>query len=202
MGESAAYAPPPDWAWSHSQNMPGDDVPYKNMRSLTFPANLLYHSVHLTLQHSMADSRLIWYYDVLRLLQQGKNSQDWFRLLDEAEKLNWGASLSAVLNGVENIFGYSLPPEFKHELRSTGSQAGANFQRRNSKMTRTEAGLNRFSSRKAAYKLKYILVRLFPSPTHMRNRYCPNPEWIWPLYYFYRWGDIFYDVIRTMGQKI
>jgi hypothetical protein len=38
---------------------------------------------------------------------------------------------------------------------------------------------------------------LLPSPTYMRWRYNPQPDWLWPVFYPRRWWDITVDSFTT-----
>ena len=31
---------------------------------------------------------------------------------------------------------------------------------------------------------------VFPSPEYIRTRYCPTPDWLWPLFHPYRWAQM------------
>ena len=51
-------------------------------------------------------------------------------------------------------------------------------------------------------RLKLIWSLIFPRPSYMRYRYNPQPRWLWPLYYFYRWGDMVLNIIESAGRFV
>jgi len=156
----------------------------------------------MALQHGMAEARLIWLVDVYLLLQKHGVGFEWRDLVDSTRELGWKAALLTVLDEVIACFGYDLPDELQQGLQDVPARDQNVVSKSDLRMTRTELGLNRFASRKPEYKAKYLFRRLFPTPTHIRNHYLPDPEWLWPLYYPYRWFDIAFDFVKTMVKRV
>ncbi|MBU1660855.1 MAG: nucleotidyltransferase family protein, partial [Chloroflexi bacterium] len=186
-------SPPAEWVWAQAEQ----SDPKKPYQVLNTHAHILYISAHQALQHGLANARLIWFYDVYVLLK-AENTIDWGALITFSQETDWGASLSAVLSGVAKCFDYPVPEFVLQHLAETASRdATLVRQRAESGVTRTESVWQVVSALKGSSKLKLVWAYLFPSPARMRYRYRPKPAWLWALYYPYRWGDIFCDIIGT-----
>ena len=49
-------------------------------------------------------------------------------------------------------------------------------------------------------QVRWLLWLIFPAPAYIRWRYRPDPVWIWPLFYPYRWSDILRDGLLTFRR--
>ena len=199
-GEYDQRSPPMAWVWSQVHQPEFQELDKRQFQMLDAPAHILFICAHMALQHGLSEARLIWFYDVYLLLQSYGDRMIWNKLLSGARQSGWGASLDAMLSAVVSNFEYPVPQDFISKLRRTPSNDEKLVQREID-VTRTMHGLHVFSALEASHKAKYLFVRLFPSPTHMRNHYHPKPSWIWPLYYPYRWWDMAVDLLRTILRK-
>ena len=153
------------------------------------------------LQHGMTTARLIWLFDVHLLLGQNRDELNWDELADEAQKLGWESALFATLDRIQVLFGTVIPAKILDKLRENAANDESLLRASTIQSNRSERVLNELASSGWSSKIKLILTYLFPSSAYMRFCYKPRPDWLWPLYYPYRWWDMAVDLFRTILQK-
>jgi hypothetical protein len=50
--------------------------------------------------------------------------------------------------------------------------------------------------------MRIWLAVVFPSPAHIRWRYHPQPDWLWPLYYPVKWFGMARDGLRLLWGEV
>jgi len=189
-------APPIEYLWDHKQQ-----IRIPNSDQIFFTVNdyihIVYGCAHIALQHGISESRLIWYYDIYRLLGSLGENLDWGVLRDTAQELGWCTSLLLVLEKVCGYFDFPVPPSFMSELSKIHSADKDLISENGLAHERSGRAAQIISSLSWPYKIKFVISHLFPSPSRMRYRYNPKPEWIWPLYYPYRWAFIIGTFLRS-----
>jgi hypothetical protein len=189
-----------DWFWQQLELVPGRSklLAGRHLPQLHPTAHLLYLAAHLMLRHGGNNERLIWFYDVDRLVRLGR--VDWAVFEAQAHTLGWGALARYVLQGAAQRFGTPLPPGLLEAL--AGEEKWQEFLLAHRKMVgnfsrleRTWASLRHFPW---PLRLRMVLALFFPSPAYLRWRYRPNPVWVWPFYYLSRWIEILKELFAAV----
>jgi hypothetical protein len=180
---SAWYAAPAEWFWQRT--MP--TIHEGKAVQLAPAANLIHLSAHAMLQHGGSQALLIWLYDIHLLAQSG--SVNWDEVIQDARKLRWGYVVAHALKQAQVAFGTKLPPGLLENLNMESDE----------EIVRLVLFKQRFGGVRLIYdwysllalrggrRLKYALGMIFPQPEYIRWRYQPQPRWLWPAYYPYRW---------------
>lgn len=152
-------------------------------------ANLLYLAAHLTLQHGGETARLLWFYDLLLLLQRWGDAIDWLTLKQQAIAMGWQPALTTALLGVEQRFQPVLPASVREQisLLIPGDRPASQVP--------VDARTIR-AMRSLSWRGRLLLAwnLLFPAPEYMRQRYQPVPRWLWPCYYPVRWLEMVREI--------
>ncbi len=151
-------------------------------------ANLLYLSAHLFLKHQGGSDRLLWLYDIARLLEQRGAEIDWAAALYQAKALGWGEALHAALRLAQGDLGADLPLEVVTELAKNHPIPPQERVFRN--WSKAELSLANLDKLSPAGRLRQGWAALFPSREHMVRRYQPRPGWLWPLCYPLKWAGM------------
>jgi hypothetical protein len=194
----AWYAAPIEWFWQHIEPWNADGC----ARQLTPLAHLLYQSAHAMLQHGGSHILLIWLYDLHLLAQSGL--VDWQELVEQAAHLRWGGVVEQALRLTQAAFDTRLPEGLLEQLAQVADPA----------VDRLVAFKQQFGGVRLLYdwyslvalrgmpRLRYMLGMIFPRPTYIRWRYQPQPSWLWPFYYPYRWLRMCTEGILAMRRGI
>ncbi|NOZ29697.1 MAG: nucleotidyltransferase family protein [Chloroflexi bacterium] len=215
-GDADWRTPPLDWFWAQVEPLSVDgealgaecvgerDAARVCLYMLTPTAHLLYLSAHLMLQHGGAQAYLLWLYDLHLLVSRCGERLDWDLLAQQARAFQWTAALRAALQRMSESYGTPLPEGFLDRLAEDQEADSEYLVRRKASSLQTRATrlwANLFSlDRRARWRL--IRGVLWPDPTFMRWRYRPRPDWLWPLYYPYRWFDIAREGLVTLHKMI
>ena len=202
-----------DWFWQQVEILPGVGTRYstRQLPQLCPTAHLLYLAAHLMLRHGGGNERLIWYYDVDRVIRSGQ--VDWVMVQQEAQALGWSALVRYVLQGAAARFATPVPAELLESL--SGEEDWQEFLAARQKMigrSRLDTGRSRLDTRRSRLdstwkslehfpwplRLRAIFALIFPRPAYIRWRYAPRPAWTWPLYYPYRWWDVSKELLRAV----
>lgn len=212
--EGAVHAPEMVWFWEQAEpfQRPGapasasSSSPSPSAAALTLAptAHLLYLAAHLALYHGAARAQLLWFYDIHLLVEREAERIDWEELIQRARQFRWSAALGAALEGTRRRFGTGLPPGVAAELRGHGDGQIAWLVRRRAARLQTRATnlFSRVASLGWPGRLRLIRSVVLPSPAYVRWRYEPQPSWLWPLCYPYRWLDIVQEGISTLWRAI
>jgi hypothetical protein len=189
-----------DWFWQQVEWLTGKGPLFSSrlIPQLHPTAHLLYVAAHLILRHGGNNERLIWYYDADRLIRSGR--VDWESFKEQAHTLGWGAVARYVLEGVVTRFATPIPSGLPESLSTGETWETFLIERRKkigrlSRLDHTWKSLKHFSW---PLRLRMIFALFFPNPNYIRWRYVPHPEWTWPLYYFYRWGEMSKELLYTV----
>lgn len=192
-GEGNWSSPALDWFWTQTEECAPSFV------QLAPTAQLLYLAAHAVLRHGRF-ARLIWFYDLHLLIERWGDRLDWDELLLRAREFHWADALATALEATRQRFGTPLPEGFVEALRQDADDAARRL------VTLKTGGLQTRTRRLWANllampwhaRLHLLAVTLWPSAAFLRWRYRPQPEWLWPLLYPYRWLDIVADGIVTL----
>jgi hypothetical protein len=193
-----------DWFWQQVESLPvkGGRFSSRVIPQLHPTAHLLYITAHLMLRHGGNNERLIWFYDVDRLIRSGR--VDWAMFETQAHRLGWGVVARYVLEGAAARFETPIPETLSLSLASGQEWETFLNERRKkaasfSRLEHTWQSLKHFSW---PLRLRMIFALFFPRPDYIRWRYAPHPAWIWPLYYVYRWGDVSKEILQALFRPV
>jgi len=177
---------------------------FTEAQTLSPTSHLMHLSAHLFLQHGAAKGRLIWLYDLHLLLRKYRQEIDWDVLIAQSRQLKWCALMEAALSQLQNTFQTEIPPNILETIKEHQNTLGQKWVTYKNKpnQSRAWAQWQKWVSLTWCGKLVYGLGNLLPSPAFMRRRYEPKPEWLWPFYYLYRWGDIAVEIGKTLKRTI
>ena len=182
---------PVDWFWKQMEWRAGRSVLSGiKIPQLTPTAHLLYLAAHLSLRHGGNNERLIWIYDADRLIRSRR--VDWPAFERQARHLGWGAQVRHLLQGSAARFQTPLPEGLEVRLAPAGEWQSflARRETLTGSMSRLESNWHALKHLAWPLRVRMMVALVFPSPAYLRWRYQPDPAWIWPLYYLYRWGEI------------
>lgn len=198
--------PPIAWFWQQTEPWTGPQpAGFGPVLHLTPTANLLYLAAHLMLQHSAANTRLIWLYDLHMLLTRCAERIDWDVVVQQAETFEWTAALQAALARTQAAFGSPIPAGVLATLEATTTHRERRFVARLQQAEHSRSNIlwNELLPLSWPARLRLIWFNLVPSPTYLRQRYrLPLPAWLWLLYYPYRWFDLGLDVVAAILRSI
>jgi hypothetical protein len=197
--DAFVYSSSGDWLWENASPWVEKYPALETARVLAPTTHLLYLLAHAVLQHGGEDASLLWYYDVALLLERQGPQIDWPALALRARQLGWGSAVAAGLHAVQGRFGVKFPPEAQSCL-AVVSDGSTDLVQRGQQRSRTrwELEVRKLLSLTWSARLALVAALIFPTPAYMRWRYHPHPEWLWPMYYPYRWGDVLVDFLKTL----
>jgi len=197
-----------DWFWENLEPClpwcekfpPGEQC---KVYQLNPTANLLYLAAHQMLQHGGEHASLRWLLDLQRLIKYRGDQIDWQALVIQADQFGWSGALSAALEAVQECFGTTLPDGLLSTLQAqTGPFDELVELKTGQAPTRILGEWKKLRSLNWPGRVRLFIALVFPSPAYIRWRYRPRPEWIWPLYYLYRWVDIARDGLITSRRAL
>jgi hypothetical protein len=208
------HAPDVDWFWERTEpidleerlahhGFPSSSQPFPPLFVLQPGADLLYLSAHLMLQHGGADLSIRSLYDIHLLIERYGSRIDWVALVPRAAQLRWAPAVAAALEAAQVCFGTQVPGGIVDRLwaASDGASARLVARRANRLQTRATRLWSRASSLDWPSRLRLAIGVAVPDRAYMVYRYKPEPSWLWPLYYPYRWFDILREGVITLWKK-
>lgn len=194
---------PTDWFWATSE--PWSPAPQQMMletgesfveatasipvRQMAPTPLLLYLAAHLMLQHGGGQAGLLWYYDIDLLIRRRGAEIHWGDLIDQAVAFRWVAALHAALAETQTRFETPFPEGLLDRLRDAAEPHVARLVAQKTAAGRSPVLANWANLTTVAWplRLRLLLGLVVPSRERMQWRYKPQPAWLWPLYYPYRW---------------
>jgi hypothetical protein len=159
---------------------------------------ILYLSAHQMIQHGSDRVRLIWLYDIHRLFSCKGDFLDHDQLFSHAYELHWSSALFEAIDRIQERFGTPVENGVFNNLISEEERVkNLEGKKHRPGQTRSEKILERMAYLDLQSRVIWVFAKIFPSPDHMKWHYNPQPSWLWPLYYPYRWVDISIDLIKT-----
>jgi hypothetical protein len=198
------YAVPMDWFWQNLDPCEAYEdnlIPatQNNIYTLNPTANLLFLAAHLMLQHGGGQASLHWLLDLQRLVKFRGDKIDWQAITTQAQVFGWSGALGAALEAGEACFATPLPEGLISRLQALKSTNDNLVQlKKEYATTRMLREWKMLKSLNWQGRVKLMLALLIPAPAYIRWRYHPQPAWIWPFCYIYRWFDIARDGWKTI----
>lgn len=186
-----------DWFWQ--QSTPYGAAGYRTLRP---EAHLLYLAAHALLQHGEADLRLLWYYDIHRLILTAAHF-DWDLLVMGATHLGWNYVTARALRLAQSFFATPLPDEVLASLKARRPlhDTMPHVRRRRQPRTLSEQVMYDLITMGWSDRLRTAQRILLPPPTYMRWRYAVDSSWQLPAAYVARWQRMGRDLWRTLRRK-
>ena len=179
------------WFWEQTRPFKPRELPYHpHAYSLSPTANLLYLAAHLSLAHGTDTPRMIWCYDIDLLVREKGPVIDWDLLVERTAVYGWGWALYASLAAAQERFATPIPAGVPEAL--SNRQPGDFSSQEDQEMdvqTQFARAYTRHALRSLGWwgRLRVVLGMLFPSKNYMKQKYQPQPGWLWPINYLYRW---------------
>ena len=198
------HAAPMDWFWDRLEPCrEWDSRLPEQAQNMVFrlnpTANLLYLAAHQMLQHGGDKVSLRWILDIHRLIILKGNAIDWQDLASQAGIFGWSKALLLALEAVRSCFDTLLPEGFIYTLQAQASPYDKLVELKTEPSpTRILGEWKKLRSLGWQGRIRLFIALLFPGREYMKWRYQPQPAWIWPIYYIYRWFDIVVDGFRTI----
>jgi hypothetical protein len=180
------------------------DHPAIQTRILSPTATLLYQAAHVVLQHGTYRSILLWYYDLHLLIESYKQEIDWKNLAEIASRLHWADATRTALMAIQSLFRSDVPQGIIEQMEAYSEPRARRIIALNARATEqrtadTWQGLQVYDW---PIRMRLILALIFPRPAYLRWRYTPNPSWLWPAYYPYRWLDLTLNGLANLLRRI
>ena len=187
-----------DWFWERTTTWEENET----VLLLNPTANLLYLSAHLMLQHGGAQSRLIWFVDLDRILRHKQTLINWADLITTTKEHHWELPLLYSIEELEYrldtpLPGYSIEEGISSENKITDLLVN---RKANLPLTAANRNITKLIGLNWPSRIHFFFVKLFPHPDFMRWYYKPKPGWIWPLLYPYRWLRLLASIPETINQ--
>ncbi|NTV38193.1 MAG: nucleotidyltransferase family protein, partial [Anaerolineales bacterium] len=200
------YSPDIRWFWDGTRQA---SLAGQTALVLTATRNVLFLAAHLTLKHLAFKhgedrTRLLWYHDLHWVIEQEGEAIDWEEMLGQAVRFGWQTALLLALEGTQERFDTRYPHGLLERLER---QADRKLMRRleagesQRSKTRFALSLEDFEHMRWSTRWWVLWCLAFPEKKYMLWRYDPNPAWLWPLWYFYRWFDILADGAKTIFRR-
>lgn len=202
-GDGDWRTPDMGWFWSQTEPWsPPEDAAGVAAAQLTPGAQLLYLSAHAMLQHGSAAARLIWLYDIHRVLERDGARIEWPAIVEKACALEWDAALAEALERAETLFRAPVPPGVLEALRSrAGARSRAHVTEKADRgSSRAEHVWRELTSLDGLRRIRLGLAIVFPSPTYVKWRY-PRTGRLWPVAYVYRWAVVAAEAASLIRRR-
>ena len=197
-GDADWRSPSVGWFFEQVETSSSKAIPF-SITTLNPSAHLIYLSAHLLLQHGEAQARLCWLYDIHLLICQRGSEINWGKLFEDAARFHWGPAVGAALEKVHLLFGTPLPDDIDIQASKYQDQRTLDLLHRKSVQSKSRflREYRKIQTLDWRARILVVLSIIFPSPAHIKRHYYPNPQWLWPFYYLYRWMDITIDFVFT-----
>ena len=203
-GDGDWRTPDIDWFWGQTEpwHPPPEASAGCEASQLTPAARLLYLSAHAMLQHGGAAARLVWLYDIHRVLERDGARLSWPAIVERARALEWDAAVAEALERAEGLFHAPVPPGVSEALRtSAAARSRAHVaEKADSRTSRGELVWRELTCLDWFGRIRLGLAIVFPSPTYLKWRY-PRTARLWPLAYFYRWTVVAAEAVSFLKRQ-
>ncbi len=186
---------PIDWFWDRTM-----EISIGSARARVFDpdAQLVHLCAHFALHHQA--ERLLWSYDLARLLTRYGSEVNWSQVVDAAKRFGLSQAIELSLARVVETWQISLPADVFQRLdaaRPTLDQRIA-FAMLTAPRGEARVILDTLSARDLSGRLIFGLRHIFPSAEYMRERYRIREMRLLPFYYARRLAD----GARKLGQSL
>jgi hypothetical protein len=150
---------------------------------------MLYLIAHLFLQHGIDNAKLIWFYDLHLIITEHINSINWIEMKNRAQEFSWLEAFYTALLITEDYFNTSIGTPITKEIGKYSIIPKVAHHKNLSRSSRGDVMRQRLASMNWSSRALWVSAKVFPNPSFIKWHYKPNPDWIYPLYYPYRWFE-------------
>ncbi|MEW6718386.1 MAG: nucleotidyltransferase family protein [Chloroflexota bacterium] len=205
-GKGSRYQPRIEWFWEQTSELITENRQLSasgdQWLTLKPTAHLLYLAAHLKHKHAGHEERLIWYYDIHQMVKRWGKRLNWDLLASRAAEFGWASYVHEALRGAAERLGTPVSESILETFRDkTPSNGQEQAKIPASSTNRFGDTLQELATLNWPARLRLILTLIFPSPGYIRWRYNPSPPWTWPLWYPYRWVDVFREGWNYLANK-
>jgi hypothetical protein len=178
---------PLDWFWQSArvQTWQGFAIPVPGPE-----AQLIHLCGHLALHHAQAPA-LLWLNDLVEVLWANRRTIQWDVLLEKAAEMELVLPLQTYLGEVVTTWDAPIPPGILARLQALPSSPAEErvFHRHAGKQVRSLSSrvLPDLAELPPGRRLRFVWIKLAPSPEYMRDRYRDKAAPL-PLLYLYHFG--------------
>jgi hypothetical protein len=200
------FGAPVDWFWTQiepidlSGQVKGRVGPVSGLNPT---AQLLFLAAHAFLQHGGGVARLLWLYDMDKLVRIQGSRIDYDLLFAQAGVYRWTPAVAEARAAIRSIFDTPVPepePGYPGGRGDRGIEELVSLKNRGPR-TRTELARHGLKSVKPIARLLLFLAMVFPHPDYIKSIYRPGPGWRWLLCYPRRWLDLIRDALGSARLK-
>lgn len=203
-GDADWRAPDIEWFWQQSEPWPGiEELECPAALQLTVPASVLYLSAHAMLQHGGAHARLLWLYDIHRLIACSADAIRWSAIVAKARELQWDAAVAAALHRCRELFETAVPESVVLELEDAANPRAVAHVDDKFAVERSRADYvwQELLCLDVTGRIRLVSAILFPHPTYVKWRY-PRFGALWPLAYIYRWSVVVREGVASAFRML
>jgi len=202
-GQHDTRAPSIEWFWENTQEISSITDENRNLQpysTLSYTSHFLYLIGHCILQHGKFEARLIWFYDLLSIINNINIPLDWQNIYRYAEEYQWAPALYYAMQILASLFHCEIPGALADEFQRNPdikNDKEIRIKWENSSAERSHA-LEQLVSTKGWKKFQLLFSYIFPDEAYMRWRYHYHPRWKVIYFYPYRWWDILVKGVKTI----
>lgn len=188
---------PMAWFWERAAEV---EIQNQSVRVFTGEAQLVHLAAHFALHHRA--ERLLWSYDLARLIARERDALNWDMLLDAVERFGLVPAVRAALMQVEESWGVRPPDAAAARLNGARSQWRDRAAYALMTAPRGEARflLDAFSLPGVQAEAQFVWYHLFPSRAYLRKRYPARETQSTAWLYLWRFADGILKFFRSLGS--
>jgi hypothetical protein len=151
---------------------------------------------------------LKWFVDIhylVRFAQQSdKQALFWDEVVESARKLGWATAVHKALTATQAWLDTPVPTAVLAQLAAADEEDLRRLVALQGQLqpSKTSDTVRKLLSMPGRARWRALFGIIFPAPAYMRWRYRPQPAWLWPVYYPYRWGVMAVDALRLIWKRV
>jgi hypothetical protein len=179
------YQVPQDWLWSLTLPTQVAGVP---VQTWSLEIQVVHLASHLILDHSGSPT-LLWWYDLAALVQQPQEQIAWDKVMEYTRRLQVILPVRQCLHGLSTVWAVPIPQavlDELHALQPSPAEARAYRWHTQPGLSHAHRALETLRALPGnRLRLKYFLLRLFPSPAYIRRilPHITSPVLLYPAYW-------------------
>ncbi len=190
---------PIEWFWNRTLEISVGDY---RARCFSPDAQFVHLAVHFALHHRA--ERLIWSYDLARLLVRDGARMHWDEILDAAERFGLKQALQLAAARVTETWGIPIPPAALTRLNLSPARwrDRVAFALMTARRGQARFVLDTLSQPTLVLSARFLWHHLFPARAYMRERYRVRDDWMIAFSYLWRFGEGILKFFRSVFSTI
>ena len=115
-GKESIFYSDINWFWNNSILLSNDCPQIENASVINPSAQILYLSAHLLYKHRGKRTRLVWFYDIYRLINDSIDEINWEAIINNAQLFCWDFAVYKTVLQLSNHFGLKFNKEVIQKL--------------------------------------------------------------------------------------